>query len=50
MLTTLPAYAVYSAMYFQDSTPEPVVPVKHANPRICKKKQSVRDEEEYVFV
>lgn len=49
MLTNLPAYAVYSAMYFQDYTPETVV---HEKPSLWsfKRKDFVKEDEDWVFL
>ena len=49
MLTSLPAYTAYSAMQFQDRTPEPVV---HDKPTVWnfKRKDSVKEDEDWVFL
>ena len=49
MFTNLPAYAVCSAMYFQDCAPEPSEQVK---PTVWsfKRKDFVKEDEDWVFL
>ena len=49
MLTNIPAYAVYSAMYFQDYTPEPAVDEKPVVWSFIRK-DFVKEDEDWVLL
>ena len=49
MLTNIPAYAVYSAMYFQDYTPEPAVSEKPVVWSFIRK-DFVKEDEDWVLL